>query len=193
VSLRLFSRDERDRRRIARDTARVLRGPAAEAFASFGARSTIVPPTRVTRPDRIHIGEGVLIHEGGWLSVVEAHPGHPPRLEIGDRCRFGRELSIACVGEIVIGREVSASDGVFIADCYHEYRDPWTPILHQPMSVPQRVEIGAGAYLGAASIVLAGVTIGANAYVGEGAVVTTDVPAGGVVYGNPARLVKVVG
>jgi acetyltransferase-like isoleucine patch superfamily enzyme len=107
---------------------------------------------------------------------------------IGDRSRFGRDLHIACIGEILIGADVMASDGVFIGDCYHGYEDPHTPVLRQPMSWPQPVHIGDGAYLGGSSIVLPGVTIGAQAYVGEGAVVTADVPPGAVVYGNPARI-----
>jgi len=184
--------EERRLRATARLTRKVLRGPDRERFAGFGPNAILVPPVRVTRPDRIWIGRGVTVHEGAWLSVVEAHEGRPPTLRIGDRCRFGRELSIACIGEITIGDEVSASDDVFIADCYHDYTDPYTPVLYQPMSEPAPVVIGNGAYLGACSIVLPGVRIGEGAYIGEGAVVTANVPDGAVVFGNPARQVLAV-
>jgi acyl-[acyl carrier protein]--UDP-N-acetylglucosamine O-acyltransferase len=186
------ARIEARRRRRATEklTRQVLRGPVREAYAAFGNGSVFGYPVRVTRPDCIFIGENVIIHEGGWLSVVEAHEGYPPRLVIGDGCRFGRELSIACVGEITIGNDVMSSDDVFIADCYHDYQDPIAPVLHQPMSRPEPVHIADGAYLGACSIVLPGVTIGERAYIGEGAVVTRDVPPGAVVYGNPARVVQ---
>jgi acetyltransferase-like isoleucine patch superfamily enzyme len=136
------------------------------------------------------VGDDVLFLEGCWLSVVESHPGEPPRLEIGAHCRFGRELTIACIGSVTIGSHVGTSDGVFIADCYHDYADPETPVLHQPMSRPQAVVVADGAYLGACSVVLPGVRVGERAYVGEGAVVTTDVPDGAVVFGNPARVVR---
>jgi acetyltransferase-like isoleucine patch superfamily enzyme len=43
-------------------------------------------------------------------------------------------------------------------------------------------------YVGANATVLCGVEIGAGAIVGAGSVVTRDVPAGAVAYGNPARL-----
>jgi len=49
------------------------------------------------------------------------------------------------------------------------------------------VRIGRGAYIGAAAIVLPGVTIGPLARIGAGAVVTRDVPAGETWAGVPAR------
>jgi acetyltransferase-like isoleucine patch superfamily enzyme len=150
----------------------------------------LVPPVRVGLSSCVSIGRDVVLHEGAWLSVVEAHPGRPPALVIGDRVRFGRNLSVACIGRITIADDVMGSDDVFIGDCYHDYTDATTPILDQPMSEPEPVEIGAGAYLGAGSIVLPGVRIGAGAYVGEGAVVTRDVPEHAVVFGNPARIVE---
>lgn len=48
-----------------------------------------------------------------------------------------------------------------------------------------------GASIGANSVILPGVTIGRNAVVGAGSVVTNNVPDGAVVYGNPARELKV--
>ena len=49
------------------------------------------------------------------------------------------------------------------------------------------IRIARGAYVGAAAIILPGVTVGAGARVGAGAVVTRDVPAGEVWAGVPAR------
>jgi acetyltransferase-like isoleucine patch superfamily enzyme len=182
-------RDLRREREVTRNVRRDVTPPNPERFAHFGEGAVIVPPTRVTRPDCISVGAGTVIHEGGWLSVVEAHEGRPPRLVIGKGVRLGRGASIACIGEVVLEDDVMASDDVFIADCYHEYRDAHVPVLDQPMSVPQPVLIERGAYLGAGCIVLPGITVGRGAYVGEGAVVTRDVPAHGRVYGNPARQV----
>lgn len=47
------------------------------------------------------------------------------------------------------------------------------------------------AFIGAGATVLPRIRIGENAIVGAGAVVTRDVPAGTVVYGNPARPIRV--
>lgn len=49
------------------------------------------------------------------------------------------------------------------------------------------IEIGAGAYVGAGSIVLPGVTVGAGAKIGAGAVVTKNVPDDETWVGVPAR------
>ena len=175
---------------LARATVRDLRPPPPSAFASFGERSWIVPPARVSTPSSIRIGDDVVILEHAWLSVVEAVDGVVPSLRIGDRTRIGRLVHIACVGDITIGADVLTAERVFIGDTYHGYEDPSLPILRQPMAPPRAVRIGDGAFLGVGSIVLAGVTVGEGAYVGAGAVVVDDVPEHAVVVGNPARRVR---
>ena len=171
-------------------TVRILRPPPPSAFAKFGARSTIVPPARVTTPEGIEIGEDVFIDEHGWLSVIPAIEGLDPRFTVGSRTRIGRFCSIACCGDIEIGTDVVMSERVFIGDTFHEYEDVTEPVIRQPMAQPEKVIIGRGAFLGIAAVVVHGVTIGEQAYVGPGAVVTADVPARSVVIGNPARVVK---
>jgi acetyltransferase-like isoleucine patch superfamily enzyme len=164
--------------------------PAAAAFASFGDGSVIVPPARVTMPGAIHIGDGVVIHEHAWLSVVAAIEGSEPKLTIGDGTNIGRLCHIACVGQVEIGRDVLTAERVFVGDTYHGYEDVSRPVIEQPMATPEKVTIGDGAFLGVGAVVLQGVTIGEQAYVGAGAVVVEDVPARTVVAGNPARVVK---
>jgi len=50
------------------------------------------------------------------------------------------------------------------------------------------VQVGAGAWVGAGSVVIQGVSIGRGATVGAGSVVVRDVPEQTVVMGNPARI-----
>ena len=180
----------RDEQALNRRVARDLRVPPPSAFAAFGSGSVIVPPARVNTPERIEIGDGVVLLEGAWLAVF-AQPGlPPPRLSIGSRTRIGRSAHIACVGEVVIGDDVLTADQIFIADTYHGFEDRTRPIAQQPMAAPQPVVIERGAFLGIRSVILQGVTVGENAYVGAGSVVSEDVPARTVVVGNPARVVR---
>ena len=50
--------------------------------------------------------------------------------------------------------------------------------------------LGKNVWIGAAAILLPGVTVGDNSVIGAGAVVTRDVPANTVVAGNPARVIR---
>jgi acetyltransferase-like isoleucine patch superfamily enzyme len=179
-------REERWRRAFGAQVRRDVTSLPPAAFARFGKGSVILPPARVTCPDRISIGRDVVVLEGAWLSVVQANSDAAPTLELGDRVRLGRGCTIACIGEVVIENDVEACDSVFMGDCYHDYQDPYRPVIHQAASTPAAVHIGAGAYLGTGAIVLRGVRIGRGAYVGEGSVVTGDVPDHAVVFGNPA-------
>lgn len=52
------------------------------------------------------------------------------------------------------------------------------------------IYIRKGAWIGAHSIILKGVTIGERAVIGAGSIVTKDVPADEVWAGNPARFIK---
>jgi acetyltransferase-like isoleucine patch superfamily enzyme len=176
-------------RQVGAATARNLTPPPPSAFGSFGPGSYIVPPARVSMPEAIHVGAGVVINEHSWISVVEAVPGHTPKLTIGNGTIIDRLLHVACVGEIEIGEDVLIAERVLIGDTYHDYTDPDAHIAQQAVA-PRKVTIERGAHLGLGVIVMPGVTIGEDALVGAGAVVTRDVPARTVVVGNPARVVR---
>ena len=176
-------------RQVGAATARNLTPPPPSAFGSFGPGSYIVPPARVTMPEAIHLGAGVIINEHSWISVVEAVPGHTPKLTIGDGTLIDRLLHVACVGEIEIGEDVLIAERTLIGDTYHDYTDPDAHIVQQAVP-PRKVTIERGAHLGLGVIVMPGVTIGEEALVGAGAVVTRDVPPRTVVVGNPARVVR---
>lgn len=52
------------------------------------------------------------------------------------------------------------------------------------------IHIGSNVWIGAAAIILPGVTVGDEALIGAGSVVTRDVPPKATVVGNPARVLK---
>jgi acetyltransferase-like isoleucine patch superfamily enzyme len=162
--------------------------PAPPAYGRFGA-SFVVPPARVENPQWIFIGDGVLVHEEVWFSVVQTDPDVIPRLSIGDRTRVGRFCQFSCVGSIEIGADVLIGDQVQIGDTFHEYQDVMKLATGQPMAASRPVHIGDGALIGTGAVVLPGVTVGQGAYVSEASVVGRDVPPHSVVAGNPARIV----
>jgi acetyltransferase-like isoleucine patch superfamily enzyme len=164
----------------------------AAGFARFGARSLIVRPRGILARHRIEIGDGVLIHENAMLSVVERFNGrsHEPRLRIGSRTNIGPGVWFSCVGEIEVGEDNLWGHNVLIADSHHEYRDPDTPIIRQPMAWPEPVTIGRGCIIGPHAAVLAGVSVGANTFIAANAVLTRSVGPNSVVVGNPARVIR---
>ncbi len=164
----------------------------AARFARFGARSLVVAPRGILNAHRIEIGDRVLIHEGAMFSVVEEFNGrsHQPRLRIGDDTNIGSGIWFSCVGEIEIGASNLMGHNVLIADSYHEYHDPDTPIIRQPMAEPKAVKIGPGCIIGPHAAILAGVTVGRNTFIAANAVLTKSVPENSVVVGNPARVIR---
>lgn len=114
------------------------------------------------------VGEPV-IGEGTWIgafTVIDGSGG----LTIGSGCDIASGAHVythSTVRRCVSGRA-------------------WNEIERAPVTIGDRVFIGANA------VVMMGVTIGDEAVVGAGAVVSSDVPARTVVAGNPARPVSTV-
>ena len=52
------------------------------------------------------------------------------------------------------------------------------------------IRVCEGAFIGACSIILKGVTIGRHSIIGAGSVVTKDVPDGEIWAGNPAQFIR---
>ena len=109
------------------------------------------------------------------------------RLQIGDECW----INIGCLLElgqpITIGNRVSLGQGVMILTTSHRMGPP----LRRAGEVEQQpVVIEDGAWLGARSTILPGVTVGPGAVVAAGAVVTKSVAPNLLVGGVPARPIR---
>jgi carbonic anhydrase/acetyltransferase-like protein (isoleucine patch superfamily) len=114
-------------------------------------------------------------------SSVEVVPG--ARLNLGGGYA-NQGASITCFEEISIGRDVAIGPEVMIRDSDSHIITGSTRGSTAPITIGDRVWIGARA------LVLKGVTIGDGAIVAAGAVVTRDVEAGTLVAGVPARYVR---
>lgn len=132
---------------------------------------------------------GVAPRIGAGTAIWSAHG-----LRIGDYCAIGPQSFIQVDG--VIGDFLMTGPGVLIVGrADHAIREIGRPMLlstwvgEREQIEEDVVHIGDDVWLGAAAIVLGGVSVGTGAVVGAGAVVTHDVSDFAIVAGNPARVV----
>lgn len=110
-------------------------------------------------------------------------------LRVGDRSSFATGCFIGCSGAITIGNDVMLGPGVQLHSENHRFDDVHGTIKSQ--GVERRfVTIEDDCWIGAGSIVTAGVTIGRGSVIGANSVVTGDVPAFAVAAGAPARVLR---
>jgi acetyltransferase-like isoleucine patch superfamily enzyme len=128
---------------------------------------------------------------GRWihLGVDTALRCHEGTLSIGDKCVFGRNMSINCYLDIEVGASALFADDIYVSDFDHQFADLTMPIKDQGIA-KSRVRIEPDVWIGTKVTVARGVVIGQGAVVGANAVVTHDLPAYSVSVGVPARVIK---
>ncbi len=110
-------------------------------------------------------------------------------VRIGDRVEINNFSIVNGTGGVDIGDDTLVGPGVRIISYQHRYASGAT-IRSQAVDA-KPIRIGCDVWLGANSIILAGVIIGDGAVVAAGAVVREDVPPYAVVAGVPAKLKRV--
>ena len=106
---------------------------------------------------------------------------------IGDRTRIG--LSNTIIGPVTIGNDIRFAQNIVVSGLNHEYIDVSLPI-HAQGVYTNPIHIKNNVWIGANSVIVAGVTVGENSVVAAGSVVVKDVPPFSIVAGNPAKLIK---
>jgi len=106
---------------------------------------------------------------------------------IGQRSRIG--MSNVLIGPVTIGNDVILAQNIVMSGLNHGYEDITLPPHNQPVT-KKIIILEDEVWIGANSVVLAGVMIGKHAVVAAGSVVTKNVPAYSVVVGNPAKVIK---
>ncbi len=164
---------------------------AREQLARFAATPSTDAPARRRVLERLlgEVGEGVWI-EPPFFCDYGAHTWIGPQSFVNVNCVF---LDAA---EIRIGANVLIGPGVQLLTVSHPLRAPDRIVPTSPdypATAPYRTQalpitIGDRVWLGAGSIVLPGVTIGAGTTIGAGSLVTADVPSNCLAFGQPCRM-----
>jgi len=119
--------------------------------------------------------------------------------DIGDNCNICAHSFVE--NDVVVGDNVTVKCGVYLWDGITvednvfigpnvTFTNDKYPRSKQYPEAFLRTTIKKGASIGAASVILGGVTIGENAMIGAGSVVTKNIPAGELWVGNPAKFVR---
>ena len=106
---------------------------------------------------------------------------------IGNHVRVG--IGNLLIGPVRIGNNVILAQHIVLSGLNHGYSNPDIPIALQPCSVAEII-IEDDCWIGANSVITAGVTIGRHSVVAGGSVVTKSVPPYTIVAGNPARPIR---
>ena len=138
-------------------------------FARFGDGAEFRPYAYAIVTSKIFIGKSVIIRPN---TMLFAYPSQEKE------------------GSIYIEDDVMIGSGVHIYVANHRFDLNDKNIIKQGHSKPKSVYIKEGAWIGANSIILPGVTIGKNSVVGAGSVVTKSFPDRVLVAGNPAKIIK---
>jgi len=110
-------------------------------------------------------------------------PSLPEGIRIGKNVHMGQP----CWLDICHGRHITIEDNVTLAPGVRILCDDASGLRRLGKTWVAPVTIGTGAFIGAESLIMPGVTVGAGAVVAAGAVVTHSVAPGMVVGGVPAR------
>lgn len=138
------------------------------------------------------VGEGSLVYPG-------AQADYGCNVFIGRDCFFNFNCTFVDGAPIVFGDDVMVGPNV-------TFSTPLHPLLARERigracadgrrCQPERnlsISVGDGVWIAGGVTVNPGVSIGAGSVVGSGSIVTRDVPPGVIAFGNPCRVVRVLG
>jgi acetyltransferase-like isoleucine patch superfamily enzyme len=98
-------------------------------------------------------------------------------------------IASVLIGPLRLGNDVIIAQNVVFSGLNHGYQDVDTPITKQPCTSADII-VEDDVWIGANSVITAGIHVGKHAVIAGGSVVTKNVPAYSVVGGNPARVLK---
>ena len=160
-------------------------------FRHMGSGSFVSPFIQSVGLDCVSLGNRSRISRNTRLLALKRYSAQSftPSITIGDNVSVGFGCTLSCVNQLNIGHDVTIGDNVYIADSHHDYSNPVSSVLDQPL-LPGKISIGQGAWIGYGAFLAGDVSVGEHAVVGANSVVTRSIDAYTVVAGAPAKLVK---
>jgi acetyltransferase-like isoleucine patch superfamily enzyme len=128
---------------------------------------------------------------GPWVHIGEEcrFRAHEGSVRIGEKCVFGRDVTINAYLDVEIGATSLIADSTYICDFDHDHRNLDVPIKDQGL-VKSPVRIGPDVWIGTKSTVLRGSVIGRGTVIGANSLVKGTIPSLCVAVGVPAVPVK---
>jgi bifunctional UDP-N-acetylglucosamine pyrophosphorylase / glucosamine-1-phosphate N-acetyltransferase len=185
-----------------------------EDEVQIGSDTVILPSTMITGKTTIgsncRLGPGTTIHQSVIgdrcevrnsvveETVLEEQVSMGPFCHCRGGAHLARGVRMGNFGEVknsYLGAETDMHHFSYLGDATvgeHANIAAGTITSNYDGKHKHRTTIGAGAFIGCDTILVAPVTIGDHAYTGSGAVVTRDVPPGALVVGVPARLLRML-
>lgn len=163
-----------------------IRGLFYKPFlGSFGLPSYIGKPVFIKNFRRIFIGKRVRIFPGARIEVINKKSS----ITFEDNISVGQNLHITSATNLIIGKNTTIAENVFITSIEHEYRQINTHIMNQT-NIVNNTTIGENCFIGYGAVIQAGTILGKQCVVGANAVVRGHFPDYCVIVGVPARIVK---
>lgn len=106
---------------------------------------------------------------------------------IGNKTIIG--IGNVVIGPVTIGNNVMLAQNIVISGLNHGYEDITIPPSEQK-TITKPITIDDNVWIGANSVITAGVSIGKHCIIGAGSVVTKNIPDYSVAVGNPAKIIK---
>jgi UDP-2-acetamido-3-amino-2,3-dideoxy-glucuronate N-acetyltransferase len=124
-----------------------------------------------------------------------------PKATIGSNCNICSHCFIE--NDVIIGNNVTIKNGVYLWDGIElednvfvgpnvTFTNDKYPRSKKSPNLFQRTILKKDCSIGAASVILGGVTIGQNAMVAAGSIVTKNIPDNELWMGSPARFIRKV-
>jgi acetyltransferase-like isoleucine patch superfamily enzyme len=146
-------------------------------FFEFGA-SLIRFPKNIELKKNVYLKRGAII----GAATPEAH------VSLGENTTIGYSAVIMASKSIKLGRNVMIAPFVYIVDSNHQMEKELP--FNQQENVSNSISIADNVWIGAHTIILAGVTICEDCVIGANSTVTKSIEIPGTYAGNPAKLIR---